>query len=376
MVDDTPVSPKSMRDVCPPRSRPIQTCYYMQTHSRPEQIERLVRLIKEGSPSSTVLIDHDASVASLDTRIFRPMSGVHVINGSGGYGDFSHLDRYFTAVDWLDSRGVDFDWFQNLTGQDYPLRPIGDIEQALLYGGYDGYLQYAPVFPERTPPNVDWGAGPEYRLASQFDTTMRIDYAHRFVGRPTLTKQRLLRPFMVANWMQPWVRVCLGYSTVGIRRKDTIFNDDFICYGGSFYCALSATCVRYARDFARANPDIVKFFRAVCGPEELFLQTALVNSGKFRLACSGTHYIDFSNSHYNHPKTFAVTDLEVLLSSGAHWARKFNSDYDSRILDALDQHVRVVSLYLCLSQINIKVAISYAYRKLPVTQRPSADQYN
>lgn len=323
------------------RPRPSRVCYYMQTHARPKQIARLVRLIKEGSPGSVVLVDHDASAAPLDAALFQPATGVHVFNGRGSYGDYSHLDRYFAAADWLDAQGIAFDWIQNLTGQDYPLRPIGEIEKILASTEYDGFLQYAPVFPERMPPGADWGAGPGYRPCGPFDAAMRYDYRHRFFGRPTHARQRWLRPFMIVNYVQPWFRISLAYSSAGIRRSSTIFSDDFICYGGSFYCALSAPCVRYARDFARENPDIVKFFRATLGPEEAFLQTVLVNSGKFRLSPAGTHYVDFSNSRYNHPRTLGTADLPVLLASDRQWARKFDEDVDSGVLDMLDRHVRL-----------------------------------
>src|SRR5580693_6139277 len=71
------------------------------------------------------------------------------------------------------------------------------------------------------------------------------------------------------DWLQPWFRVSLGFSTAGIRRKTTIFNEDFICYGGSFFGVLAAQCVRYARDFARENPDIVEYFRTMPAPDEV-----------------------------------------------------------------------------------------------------------
>jgi len=322
------------------QSGPTRVCYYMQTHTRPAQIARLVNRIKDDSPNGIVLIDHDASVARLDASMFQSMSDVHVINGPGGYGDFSHLDRYFRAIDWLDDHGVEFDWLQNLTGQDYPLRPIEDIEKAVATSPFDGYIQYAPVFPERTPADADWGAGPQYRLCSPFDTALRFDYAHRWFGRPTPAKQRWLRPVMITNLIQPWIRVSLGFSTVGIRRRNTIFNDNFICYGGSFFCILSAACARYARDFARANPDVVKYFRTMPAPDEVFLQTVLVNSGKFRLSPEGTHYVDFSKSRNNHPKVLGVADITAMFASGAHWARKFNLGTDSEVFDLLDRYAR------------------------------------
>jgi hypothetical protein len=322
---------------CQPRE-PVRVCYYMQTHKGAEQIARLARIVKEGSPSSIVLIDHDASAAPLDSSLFQDMSDVHVIRTSAGYGDFSHIYRYLGAVDWLDANSVQFDWLQNLTGQDYPLRPIPDIEQVLADGDFDAYLQYAPVFPDRTPPDADWGVGPAYRLCNRFDTAMRFDYAHRRFGLPSVGKQRLLRPFMVVNRIQPWFKVCLAYSSVGLRRKSTIFSDEFICYGGSFFCALSESCVRYARDFAAENTEIVNYFCSMGGPEELFLQTVLVNSRKFRIAPQGTHYMDFSGGRFGHPKLLEIADLPVALASGAHWARKFDSG--AEVLDVLDHRVR------------------------------------
>jgi hypothetical protein len=75
-------------------------------------------------------------------------------------------------------------------------------------------------------------------------------------------------------------------------------------------------------------------------PDEVFLQTVLVNSGKFRLRPEGTHYIDFSKSRNNHPKVLGVADITAMFASGAYWARKFNLGTDSEVFDLLDRYVR------------------------------------
>ena len=322
-----------------PQARPVRVCYYLQTHTRPGQVARLVDVIKEGSPGSVVLISHDSAGPPLDVRRLESVPGVHVLTEPAGYGDFSHLDRYFAAVDWLDAHGVEFDWLENITGQDYPLRPMAEIESALATSEVDGYLLYAPVLPSRLPPGADQGAGPHFQLAAPFDAAMRYQYRHWWVGRPTRAKQRWLRPLMAANLVQPWVRVSLAYSTVGLLRRRTVFSDDFIAYGGWFFCTLSRPCVQYVRDFARDHPDLVRFFRTVLAPEEVFLQTVLVNSGKFRFDPAARHYIDLSNSRNSHSKTLGVADLDAMLASGANWARKFDPVYDAEVLDILDRHI-------------------------------------
>ncbi len=315
-------------------------CYHLQTHTRPDQIQRLVEVIKTGSQDSVVLISHDMAAPPLDVKRLEQLPGLHVLSHRSRYGDFSHLDRYFAAVDWLDEHGVEYDWLENMTGQDYPLRPIAEIEERLAASDVDGFLQYAPVFPQQVPDLADVGAAPGYRLCKPFDAAFRYRYRHWWIGAPTTAKQRWLRPVMAVNFAQPLVRVSLAFSTVGVRRWHDPFGDNFIFYGGSFFCTLSSGCARYARDFCRDNPELVGYFRTTLAPDEVFLQTVLVNSGKFRLTPDSRRYIDYSRSRNNHPKVLGTDDLIPMIDSGAHWARKFDTSRDSAVLDLLDDRVR------------------------------------
>ena len=138
----------------PAGSRPIRVCYHIQTHTRPEQVPRLVEVIKRGSPGSAVLISHDVAGPPLDVRQLEAMPGVHVFVHASGYGGFSHIDRFFAAVDWLEEHGVEYDWLEIITGQDFPLRPIAEIERAIAELDADGYLLSTPIFPGRTPPQA------------------------------------------------------------------------------------------------------------------------------------------------------------------------------------------------------------------------------
>ena len=314
--------------------------YFLQTHTRPAQVARLVETITAGSPDALVLISHDAKRPALGMARLRALGNVHVTLDQGGYGDFSHVDRYLAAVDWLDANGVEYDWLENLTGQDYPLRPIAEIEHTLAVADCDGFLLYSPVFPERVPQDADSGAAPWYRLVKPFDATMRYDYQHWRLGKPTPAKRHGLRPLMAVNFVQPWIRVSNSYASVGVRRRDTVFGPDFHCYGGSFFCTLRAECARYVRDYARANPGAVAFFRGTLAPEEVFMHSVLVNSGRFSFNPDYKRYIDWSGQRHTHPRTLGTRDLDKMLASGAHWARKLDLRTDARIFDILDQRIR------------------------------------
>jgi hypothetical protein len=320
-----------------PRDRVV---YYLQTHNRPAQVARLVQVIAEGSPNAVILISHDAKGTPLDVSALQALGNVHVMLGRGGYGDFSHLDRYFAAVDWLDEHGIEYDWLENLTGSDYPLRPIAEIEQALAATDSDGCLSYSPVFPERLPAGADPGQ-PGYRLVRPVDAILRYDYRYWRLGQPTDTKLQLIRPLMVVNLLQPWLKFFNSYAAVGVKIRHNLFGPDFPCYGGSFFCTLSRPAARYAREYARANPAAVDFFKRLIAPEEVFLHSVLVNSGKFTFTKDAKRYIDWTGQRHTHPRTLGTEDLGKMLASGAHWARKLELDRDPKLFDLLDQRVRL-----------------------------------
>ena len=320
------------------RSRVV---YFMETHTRAAQVERLARVITEGSPGAVVLISHDRAGEPLNVRLLESLGNVHVVFEKGGYGDFSHVDRYLAAVDWLDAHGVDYDWLENLSGQDYPVRPISEIEDALAAADTDGFMSYSPVFPERVLPGADLGT-PGYTLVRRIDALMRYDYGFWRYGKPSGTKQFFGRPFMVLNLVQPWVRVSSSYAAIGIKWHRPLFGPRFPCYGGSFFCTLSAECARYLRDYARSHRKEVRFFRALLAPEEVFFQSVLVNSGKFRFTTDAKRYIDWTGCTYTSPRTLGPEDLDKMLASDAHWARKLDLSQGTELFDELDERVRCV----------------------------------
>jgi hypothetical protein len=277
--------------------------YFLQTHHKPAQVARLVQVITEGSPDAVVLVSHDVAGSALDVAGLEALGNVHILLHEGGYGDFSHLE-------------------------------------ALATTDYDGFLLYSPVFPDRVPVSADQGAGPSYTPVRAVDAIMRHDYRHWRLGRPTPAKQRWLRPLMAINFVQPWIRLSNSYASVGVRRRRTVFGPGFHCYGGSFFCTLRAECARYVRDYARANPDVVAFFRTALAPEEAFLHSVLVNSGRFSLDPDYKRYIDWTGCTHTHPRTLGPEDLDRLLASDAHWARKLDLDRDPELFDILDQRVR------------------------------------
>lgn len=305
----------------------MKFCYQIQTYKNPEQIYRLVRIIKKSSPDSLVIVSHDYSNCKLDVSALQNLSGVVVFPGQGGRGDFCTTQRYLDTTEWLLSHNIDFDWLINITGQDYPTQPLSQIEEFLTETSYDGFIEHFEVFSKQS----QWSIREGYT---------RYCYRYKQFACNLSERQKNSLSFLKAvNYIQPFFRINFAYGlTVGVKTP-VPFNEQFICYGGAFYCTLSRKCVEYLYDFSKLNPDVVDYYRNVAIPEEIFIQTILVNSRLFNLCNDSKRYFDFSKTRNGSPLVLTTKDYQAIVQSHAHFARKFDLAQDSQILDLLDARV-------------------------------------
>lgn len=310
--------------------------YIIQTFKDPEQIHRLAKIIKTSSSASSVIICHDYTASYLEIEPLKKL-GVEIlkINGKGGRGDFSMVQSYLEAIEWAFMHNLEFDWCINLSGQDYPTQPLPQLEQFLAKTSYDGFLDYFEAFSESVP----WG------LKESED---RYSYQYWRSGRFLARWERgLLRPFATTlNQVQPFIRINWAYDglMIGLKAQSTLFNESFVCYGGSFFCTLSRKCIGYLHAFAKENPDVVQYYKKSCVSVESFLQTVLVNSHLFNLCNNSKRYIDFANlEDSSRPRTLSAKDYPVLVQDNIHFARKFELAKDSKILDMLDARILQIS---------------------------------
>jgi hypothetical protein len=317
--------------VFPGKTNNMKVIYLIQTHKNPEQIYRLVQIIKKSAPASYILVSHDFTTCNLDITPLQSLPGVDVIkrDARGVRGDFSLVQAYLDAVDWLFSRNIEFDWLINLSGQDYPTQPLSRIEKFLAETKYDGFLNY-----------FDALFDVEYNIREGSDRYL-YQYWHLGIQLSKL-QQKLLKPLQVlVNSSQPFVKIQSFYQlSVGVRAFFNPFNQNFWCYGGSFFTILSKNCVRYLHEFSNNNPSLVSYYKKTSNPDESFIQTVLVNSQLFKLGNEHKRYIDFDNSKdCSRPRILTGEDYPLLVKDDIYFARKFDPAQDSTIFNMLDARI-------------------------------------
>ena len=309
----------------------MKVLYFIQTHKNPEQIYRLVQTIKKSSPGSYILVSHNFTSSKLDVTPIKKLPEVEVISGKGGRGDFSLIQGYLDAVDWLFSHNTEFDWLINITGQDYPTQPLARMENFLAETNYDGFLEHFELLSDSE--HNPWGSR---------EGCDRYLYEYCRLCESLSLRQRALvkLPRMVINNIQHFVRINSSYGLmVGVRTTSSPFNHKFSCYAGSYFHTLSKKCVKYLHNFSKQNPELISFYKKTCLPDESLIQTILVNSRFFNFCNDNKRYIDWTGTRHGHPRILTDRDYPALVKDKIHFARKFDISQDRKILDMLDARI-------------------------------------
>lgn len=305
-------------------------CIHIQTHTAPQQVDRLVRLLTETARSVVIWVSHDRTGPPLDRRRLEALGEVIVVDADAGYGAWGNLQRWLDCVEGLEQRGVAWDWITNITGQDFPLRPVAAIEDDLARSTADGYVEHFDVLSPASP----WGR----RRGMD-----RYWFHYRRLRTIGPSAARWLRPLQAADALQPFVRIDVNRGALAVgRRVRTPFDDTFRCYGGSTFVTLTRDAALAVREAARPGHALAEHFRRSLTPTEAFFATVLCNDAARTIVDDHRRYEDFGRGT-QHARTLGPDDVPPALASGKDFARKWDGSRDPDALNELEAAVRGAS---------------------------------
>jgi hypothetical protein len=279
----------------------VKLAYLIRAHHRPSQLARLVRRLDHDGVSFYIHVSARTSRETYGAMrdALRDAPNVHwTPRVKTYYGGFSLVKAILVGIGNIAMTEPLPAYTILLSGQDYPLKPPEAIASFLSRHAGKSFIEHFPL-----PSQRDWRA--------ENGGLDRIRYWH-FEQIAYRTRQ---------------LRIPL------LRRS---FPRGFQPYGGSAWCALTAECLRYVIDFVTHNKSFVRFFKHVFIPDEVFLQTIILNSPlRDAVVNDVLHYLEWPGGA--HPATFGAEDLPKLIASGKLFARKFDVKHDAEILDLLDR---------------------------------------
>lgn len=313
----------------------MKTCYLVWTHTDNSQILRVLGRIRQLSPDSTILVHHDPNGGELDEVGVLDLGGdVRIIYAAEPvrWGDMSLVNAVLRCLRWAEAN-IEYDWLVHLSGQDYPLRPLADLEHKLATEGYDGYIVMNRL---GTQDEVRGDhSEPVRRYFSQWYQLPNFPAARVITGRA----RKIVRLGRRGGSGMGTVGLKLNPRGGGIRvsrrARRTPFGDTFPCWKGSLWVLLSREAATYYLATVDARPALLKYYERTINPDESITATVLANAPYLRISPDPLRYTSWSGGP--HPQMLTVEHLPAMFESGAFFARKFPND--TALYDRIDAHV-------------------------------------
>jgi hypothetical protein len=331
----------------------MNTVYLIATHMNSEQVARLVKTINHGSPDSIIVIHHDYSASFLDANLFSGLEKIYVLKNRAqiGWGEFSLVEMTLRAMRWI-IQNIEFDWLVFISGQDFPIKPIKEIEYSLKKTHYDGFISGVPI-----TTGIPCGIN-ECKIHDSNEKVCNccIDrYCYNYYSLPEMCYShqltaRILRRFLYSNEkkinkLQPLIRLkqvpynrSIRYKIGIVKSLDT--TPKTTIHKGSQWFSINYKCVEYILAFLRNNPNFISYYARTIIPDESFFHTILLNCQKLKLHLDNKRYIVWKNPDVKSPNILKMSDLKDIISSNKHFARKFDITIDATILDMIQEHIK------------------------------------
>ena len=317
----------------------MSVLYLITSHRDPDQVLRLARTLRRGSPGSAIAIHHDRSRSTLDPAPFQEMDDVYLLPFSVPveWGGMSIVEMNLRSFRWV-LRHLEFDWLILLSGQDYPIRPLHEIEAALRSADHDGFLEAPAEVSDRI-------AVPD---PSRIRYSFAFRYFYRYVTLPRWPRNvppRVRRPMSAALWkVLPRVQDVVFLhpmpagerARLGFRRLRTPFTESFRCYKASPWFTLRWRAVERLAVIGPREQSLWRYYRRTAIPDESYFQTILFNDRSFRFHPDNMVFSKW-NPGSGSPEVLTRADVPELVRSGKFFARKFDVTVDPATLDDVDR---------------------------------------
>lgn len=290
--------------------------FVLLTHTKPQQIYRLIDTLNRMFNYPPIVCHHDFSKCelSVDTLsknvlIVRP----HI---QTKWADFSVEEATIKAIKLLYERPDSPNWFVYLSGADYPIKTARQILDELTSSPYDAYVEHErityEVCQQDLEPDMKWLKNSYQRYCTK---SFSFHYSSKYFAQLNI-EIRLEHPLLTKAFLP--------------------FSKKLSCFSGSQWFCANRKATEYLIDFHGQRNTVTLHYSKLKYPEEAYLQTILANAPHLKLKNDCKRYVDWSMGP-PHPKVLLMKDLPNLLESSAHFARKFDIDIDSNILDELDR---------------------------------------
>ena len=287
--------------------------FLLMVHENPEQTNQFLHQLLNYE-NSEIYIHVDLKRQDIKSLLLKN-ERIHILEQSIDvqWADYSQIETIDLILRYAHSHGF-HDYYSIHSGVDLAIRPVKD---------YAAYLkqtkQYAFCYAPQLPRN-DWGHGGGLeRIALDYPKIFRKKYPYKHPLR-----------YLRALYQ-------IGYEKGILKGKPLPKSYHF--YGGSSWFTISQTALDDYILFVEQHPDYNILFHNSLGGDEIYHPSIfhMTGQGKPIQSENNLRYIDWSirdtNPYAGSPSICEMQYVNQIESSGAFFARKFDSRVDSAIIE-------------------------------------------
>lgn len=292
----------------------MKKAYLIMAHKNPNQLNRLVDRLDDGSSHFFIHIDIKAKLESFGNLKKWEDKISYLDRVHARWGRYGIVLPLLAGLEAAMIHETEFDRMIVLSGQDYPIKSNASINRTLANATHQVFINYTLLPDFKQWPGKDRGG--LYRL----DKYYFGDKWHERFRSKTLN--------FLAN-----------YNSLFGRKMPL----DMKGFAGSAWMILDKYVTKYILEFHTQNPEYFKFHKDTFVADEVYIQMIIGNTDdievKARLKNANHHFMIWENPQSAHPKVFETSDLEAIKNAPQLFARKFDENLDAQIMDLIDQHI-------------------------------------
>jgi hypothetical protein len=299
----------------------MKIAYIILAYKNPDQLSRLVRKLTHKDAAFYIHIDKKSNFSGFKNVLNQLAIASRIIllpRQVIYWGGFGTIKAILQGLNSALKEG-NFNRIVLLSGQDYPIKSNNFIFNFFENNSHKNFIPFFKL------PSDIWSDGGLNRIEN---------YHFRLLGRK-LTYPPLGKP--IHSYSK------IFYYLLKFRySKPRIFPEGLQPYGGFSGWKITDKAAKEILSFLDKRPDYLKFHKHSSCVDEIFFQTILLNSKDENLLNSLINndltYIKWLRGS-PHPEILNAKDFEDLRKSGGLFARKFDTQVDSNILDMIDEHL-------------------------------------
>jgi hypothetical protein len=307
--------------------------YLISSDTSPDRLTRLVAVLRAGSPRGVIAVRHDDADGTLDLRRLHELDVDLLETTSVPPGSAAELMMLLRCIRRL-LESARFDWLVLLSGSDYPVRPVAEIEAALAGADTDGFIETHPCEPpaiRRGAPVDEHAARYHYRWSSapgaiaSLARALAAAVGPRVLVRTTPSGIRIGVPAKRSPFKPPKrkpLALPIKHNPLSpVQAERSPFGEGLECRYGARSFVLSRRAVEVIDAAVRDHPELVLYYRDTLVPAESYIHTVLANDRTISL-----------RNECRRCELGGAVDVDAL--GGADFAGPL--DPDTAVLDAID----------------------------------------